>query len=102
MQKLLDDPTYKPIIIDPTTYLERTTRTKIINAPLNEDTKKSVIPRKNPPSAQKMFDLPKIPKENVPLRPIVSSIELPNQKTSPYPIAGEPAKPIWGVDDVLI
>ncbi|GJQ73661.1 hypothetical protein Trydic_g14000 [Trypoxylus dichotomus] len=46
MQKLLDDPTYKPIAIDPTTYLEKTTGTKQLNnVPLSKQTKKSVIPR---------------------------------------------------------
>ncbi|GJQ80564.1 hypothetical protein Trydic_g19968 [Trypoxylus dichotomus] len=38
MQKLLDDPTYKPITTDPTTYLEKITRTKI-------NKKKSIISR---------------------------------------------------------
>ncbi|GJQ85246.1 hypothetical protein Trydic_g18480 [Trypoxylus dichotomus] len=46
MQKLLDDPTYKPITTDAITFLKETIRTKINNAPLSEETKKSVIPRK--------------------------------------------------------
>ncbi|GJQ81349.1 hypothetical protein Trydic_g20561 [Trypoxylus dichotomus] len=45
MQKLLDDPTYNSITTDPTTYLEKTTRTKINNASLSKETKKSIIPR---------------------------------------------------------
>ncbi|GJQ86568.1 hypothetical protein Trydic_g7806 [Trypoxylus dichotomus] len=47
MQKLLDDPTYKSITTDPTTYLEKTIRTRINNTPLSEETKQSIIPREN-------------------------------------------------------
>ncbi|GJQ88244.1 hypothetical protein Trydic_g13232 [Trypoxylus dichotomus] len=39
------DPMYKPITTDPRTYMEKTTRTKINNAPLRGETKKSIISR---------------------------------------------------------
>ncbi|GJQ69312.1 hypothetical protein Trydic_g6445 [Trypoxylus dichotomus] len=45
MQELLDDPMYKPIIPDLTTYLEKTTKTKINDTPLSDEGKKSIIPR---------------------------------------------------------
>ncbi|GJQ79210.1 hypothetical protein Trydic_g5456 [Trypoxylus dichotomus] len=70
MQKLLDDPTYKPITTDPTIYLAKTTRTKINNAPLSKETKTSIIPRKNSSKCPKMYSSPKIYKLDVPLRPI--------------------------------
>ncbi|GJQ68032.1 hypothetical protein Trydic_g16754 [Trypoxylus dichotomus] len=71
MQKLLDDSTCKPITTDPTTYLKKTTRTKINNAPLSEETKKSIIQREIS-LVSKNVRLLKIHKEDIPLRSVNS------------------------------
>ena len=74
---LLDDiKTYKPIPSDPTTKLKN----KVVNilkiikgeGNMDENTYKRVYP--TGASAPKFYGLPKIHKEDVPLRPIVSSI----------------------------
>ena len=74
---LLDDTnTYKPITSDPTTKLKN----KLVNilkmikgeGNIDENTYKRVYP--TGVSAPKFYGLPKIDKEDVPLRPIVSSI----------------------------
>ncbi|GJQ82203.1 hypothetical protein Trydic_g23403 [Trypoxylus dichotomus] len=65
--------TYEPIITDPTTYLEKTTRTKINNAPLTEETKKSIIPREKSSKCPEKYGLPKIYKQDIPLMPIMST-----------------------------
>ena len=74
---LLDDTnTYKPIKSDPTTKLKN----KLINIlkmmkeerSIDDNTYKEVYP--TGASAPKFYGLPKIHKEDVPLRPIVSSI----------------------------
>ena len=74
---LLDDTnTYKPITSDPTTKLKN----KLINIlkmmkgerNIDENTYKKVYP--TGASGPKFYGLPKIHKEDVPLRPIVSSI----------------------------
>ncbi|GJQ74289.1 hypothetical protein Trydic_g19186 [Trypoxylus dichotomus] len=64
MQKLLDDLTYNLVAIDPTIYLEKTIRTKIISW-----VKKFMIPRERSPKCPKMYGLSKVHKPNVPLRP---------------------------------
>ncbi|GJQ87972.1 hypothetical protein Trydic_g12901 [Trypoxylus dichotomus] len=74
MQKLLDDPTYKPITTDPTTHLEKTTRTKINTTSLSEETKKSITPREKSSKYPKTYGLRKIHKQDVSLRPMVYSI----------------------------
>ena len=74
---LLDDTnTYKPITTDPTTKLKN----RLINilkmmkgeGKIDKNTYKKIYPRGA--SEPKLYGLPKIHKENVPLRPIVSSI----------------------------
>ncbi|GJQ70723.1 hypothetical protein Trydic_g656 [Trypoxylus dichotomus] len=84
MQKLLEDPTYKPITTDPTTYLEKTTRIKINNTPLSEKTKKLIMPSEKSSKCPKMYGLSKIYKQSLPLRHIVSSIGSPAQALAPY------------------
>ena len=73
---LVDTNTYKPITSDPTTKLKN----KLINIPkmikgegnIDENTYKRVYP--TGASTPKFYRLPKIHKEDVPLRPTVSSI----------------------------
>ncbi|GJQ79242.1 hypothetical protein Trydic_g5486 [Trypoxylus dichotomus] len=42
MEELLQDPAYKKTVNDPTTYLEKTTRSNISSTPLNDETKKNI------------------------------------------------------------
>ena len=76
-KELLDDTnTYKPITTDPTTKLKN----RLINilklmkgeGKIDENTYRKIYP--TGASAPKFYGLPKIHKEDVPLRPIVSSI----------------------------
>ncbi|GJQ65138.1 hypothetical protein Trydic_g7281 [Trypoxylus dichotomus] len=84
IQKLLDDPTYKSITTDPTTYLEKKTRSKTNSAQLSEETRKSVISRGKSTKYPKVYGLPKIHKQDVHLRPIVSSTGSPTQALAQY------------------
>ncbi|KAK9402182.1 hypothetical protein NXF25_010538 [Crotalus adamanteus] len=77
LTNLLQDSTYKPLNRDPTTYLEKTTRSKIKASPIREEIQQRIIPRKKSSRCPKLYGLPKIHKEGTPLRPIVSSIGSP-------------------------
>lgn len=87
MYELLNDNvTYKKIKNDPTLNLERRNN-KIINwlktkGYIDETTSKKLMTYKS--VAPKMYGLPKIHKENVPLRPIVASTEAPVRNLSIY------------------
>ena len=74
---LLNNPSYKTIATDPTTYLEKTTKTLINKSLMDEETKKKLIPRKKSSMCPKLYGLPKVHKTGAPLRPIVSSIDSP-------------------------
>ena len=77
MLDLLNNPSYKAIATDPTTYLEKTTKTLINKSSMEEETKKKVIPREKSSMCPKLYGLPKVHKTGAPLRPIVSSIGSP-------------------------
>ncbi|XP_074029242.1 uncharacterized protein [Leptinotarsa decemlineata] len=77
MMKLLEDPAYKKIVRDPTTYLEKTTKTAINNSPIDDEIKRHLIPREKSSKCPKLYGLPKVHKEGAPLRPIVSSVGSP-------------------------
>ncbi|XP_074035217.1 uncharacterized protein [Leptinotarsa decemlineata] len=77
MMKLLEDPAYKKIVRDPTTYLEKTTKTAINNSPIDDEIKRHLIPREKSSKCPKLYGLPKVHKEGEPLRPIVSSVGSP-------------------------
>ena len=66
MEQLLDDPNYKRVSKDPTTYLEKTTKSKIKNSPIDEDLKKKLISREKSSRCPKFYGLPKIHKEESP------------------------------------
>ncbi|GJQ80628.1 hypothetical protein Trydic_g9214 [Trypoxylus dichotomus] len=80
MQKLLDDPNYKPIISDPIN------RTKINNLPLSEEAKKSIIP------SEKSSKCP-VSKTHSEQDRITDS--------SPCSVHGKPTKAIRRTDDLL-
>lgn len=79
MREILLDPVYKVNKNDPTTYLEKTTKSKIMASKLDDSLKKMLIPREKSSRCPKMYGLPKIHKPNAPLRPIVSSCGSPTQ-----------------------
>lgn len=84
MHTLLAGPTYKEINTDPTTYLEKTTKALINKSSIDEATARTLIPREKSSICPKLYGLPKIHKENMPLRPIVSSIGSPTQQLARY------------------
>ena len=75
MQDLLNDQAYKPHATDPTTYLEKTTKQKILASTLDIEVKKYIIPREKSSRCPKLYGVPKIHKEGAPLRPILSSFD---------------------------
>ncbi|XP_023028767.2 uncharacterized protein [Leptinotarsa decemlineata] len=77
MMKLLEDPAYKKIVRDLTTYLEKTTKTAINNSPIDDKIKRHLIPREKSSKCPKLYGLPNVHKEGAPLRPIVSSVGSP-------------------------
>ena len=84
IQTLLRDPAYVQINSDPTTYLEKTTKTKIKNSKIDPEIQQQLIPREKSSRSPKFYGLPKIHKEDVPLRPIVSCIGSPLQQLAKY------------------
>ncbi|GJQ79344.1 hypothetical protein Trydic_g16205 [Trypoxylus dichotomus] len=72
MESLLNDPSYKKVTNDSTTYLVKVTRNKIKATSIDPDTQTKLIHREKSFKCPKLYGLPKIHKPDVPLRPIVS------------------------------
>ena len=79
---LLEDPSYKSLARDPTELTERTTALLLKKSTLTEDICKRLCPTGSRPL--RLYGLPKIHKEGVPLRPTVSNIGAPTHKLSSY------------------
>lgn len=74
INELLRNPIYKKTNTDPTTYLEKITKEKIKSSSINKQDQQRLIPREKSSKCPKLYGLPKVHKQGVPLRPIVSSI----------------------------
>ncbi|XP_065213372.1 uncharacterized protein LOC135840674 [Planococcus citri] len=83
IQQLLNDQTYQKAKRNPTTRFENATK-KLINESTSIDakTKKWITPQDS--RVPKLYGLPKIHKKDVPLRPIVSSINGPTYNLAKY------------------
>jgi hypothetical protein len=72
MKELLNEPSYKILHKDPTSKIERKTAILIRKSGIPDDIIKKIIPTSSVPP--RLYGLPKIHKDNVPLRPIVNCI----------------------------
>jgi hypothetical protein len=79
---LLEDPAYRRLTKDPTNSTERKTSLLLKRSTLTEDIRKQLRPSGSRPP--RFYGLPKIHKEGVPLRPIVSNIGAPTYQLSKY------------------
>jgi hypothetical protein len=73
---------YKKLLCDPTSKIEKQTASLIKGSDLPEETKKKLIPHTSTPP--RLYGLPKIHKEGVPLRPIVNCIASPTYSLAKY------------------
>jgi hypothetical protein len=79
---ILEDPSYGRLTRDPTDSTERKTALLLKKSTLIDDICKQLRPSGSRP--QRLYGLPKIHKEGVPLRPIVSNIGAPTYQLSKY------------------
>ncbi|KAK5650122.1 hypothetical protein RI129_001151 [Pyrocoelia pectoralis] len=85
MMDLLNSNEYKKSNSNPTTYLEKRTKTLINSTNLSDEIKRELIPREKSSRVPKIYGLPKIHKgNNWPLRPIVSAFNSPTHKLAGY------------------
>ena len=80
MTSLHQDPSYRTLTKDPTEATERKTTYLIKKTTLPEDLCKKLCPTGS--RRPRLYGLPKIHKEGVPLRPIVSNIGDPTYQLS--------------------
>ncbi|XP_011858392.1 PREDICTED: uncharacterized protein LOC105555949, partial [Vollenhovia emeryi] len=92
---LSDAQVYKKLKRDPTTSVEKKTSSLIKKANLPPLTTKYVTPSDS--SAPRLYGLPKIHKESVPLRPIVSNIGGPTYQLARY--LTKPLQKLTGLND---
>jgi hypothetical protein len=81
ISSLLNDPAYRKLAKDPTDAKERKT-TLLKKSSLTEETRRQLSPASSRPP--RMYGLPKIHKDGVPLRPIVSNIGTPTYQLSKH------------------
>ena len=79
---ILQDQAYRKLPRDPTDAITRKTLTLIKNSGLSEDVTRGLRPPA--PAPPRLYGLPKIHKENVPLRPIVSAIGSPTYELAKF------------------
>jgi hypothetical protein len=79
---LLEDTSYRRIDKDPTEKTERKTSWLLKNSTLTEDINKQLLPSGSIPP--RLYGLPKMHKDGVPLRPIVRNIGAPTYQLSKY------------------
>jgi hypothetical protein len=79
---LLEDPSFRRLTRDPTDSTERKTTLLLKKSTLTEDIWKQLRPASSKPP--KLYGLPKIHKEGVTLRPIVSNTGAPTYQLSKY------------------
>jgi len=82
MTSLLQDPSYRILTKDPTESTERKTTNLIKKSTLLEELCRKLSPTGSRPP--RLYGLPKIHKEGVPLRPIVSNIGAPTYQLSKH------------------
>ncbi|XP_060518420.1 uncharacterized protein LOC132697146 [Cylas formicarius] len=82
VQQILEDDCYKKVSRDPTTYLKKTTKAKIKEVIQDEQLQKKLIPREKSSRCPKHYGLPKIHKNDVPLRPILTYQPIVEAKAS--------------------
>jgi len=76
ISSLLQDLAYTTLTTDPTDSIERKTTVLLKKSSLTEETRRQLGPAGSRPP--RLYGLPKIHKEGVPLRPIVSNIGAPH------------------------
>ena len=79
---LLEDPAYRRLTKDPTDAIERKTNQLLRKSTLTEDIRKQLRPAGSRPP--RLYGLPKIHKEGVPLRPIVNNIGAPTYQLAKH------------------
>ena len=82
ISSLLEDPAYRKLAKDPTDAIERKTTLLLKKSSLTEETCQQLCPAGSRPP--RMYELPKIHKEGIPLRPIVSNIGAPTYQLSKH------------------
>lgn len=79
---LLEDATYRKMAKDPTKVIERKISEAIKTSTIPKDDQKGLIPKES--TTPRLYCLPKVHKEGIPLRPIVSAIGSPSHKLARY------------------
>ena len=92
---LSDQNVYKKLKRNPTSSIEKKTSSLLKNAGLPPQIIKKLSPRDS--SAPRLYGLPKIHKESVPLRPIVSNIGGPNYQLARHLV--KPLQDLVGLND---
>ena len=82
ISSLLQDPAYRKLTKDPTDSIERKTTALLKKSSIPEERRRQMCPAGSRPP--RLYGLPKIHKEEVPLRPIVSNICAPTYQLAKH------------------